>query len=116
MKTVKAEVVWEYYDDGKLYSEKYRVDRKLHNPEGPAFRCWHSNGQLWYEIYYLNGQGHNPEGPAYRKWYANGQLTCETYWINGKKLTKEQFESRNKPSCNDKVVEIDGKKYKLTAI
>ena len=89
MKTEKLEVIREYFDNGQwLYSEQYYLDGKLHNPHGPAIRSW----------------------------YENGQLESETYFLNGKRLTKEAFEARNKPSCNGKIVEIDGKKYKLTEI
>jgi len=88
MKTIKAEVIWEYYD----------------------------NGQLACEQYWINGELHNPNAPAYKYWYDNGQLKSETYWINDNNLTKEEFDNRNKSDCNGKIVEIDGKKYQLKEI
>jgi len=87
MKTIKAEVKWTYHDNGQLASEKYWIDGKYHNPNGPA-------GKYWYD---------------------NGQLASEEYWIDGKRLSKEQFENRN-VTCNGKIVEIDGKKYQLKEI
>ena len=89
MKTIKAEVTWQYYE----------------------------NGQLGYESYWIDDKRHNPNGPAFRGWDVNGQLRDEEYWIDGKLLTKEEFENRNAPpSCNGKVVEIDGKKYQLREV
>ncbi len=37
------------------------------------------------------------------------------YYINGKCLTKKEFNNRNK-SCENKIVEIEGVKYKLTKV
>ena len=34
---------------------------------------------------------------------------------NGEELTEEEFNNRNS-SCEGKVVEVDGKKYKLTSV
>jgi hypothetical protein len=62
------------------------------------------------EWFNLNGDLHREDGPA-EEW-ANG----DKYWyINGKRLTEAEFNQRTQ-SCNNKIVEIDGKKYKLTQI
>ena len=62
------------------------------------------------EWYNLNGKLHREDGPAIED--ANG----DKYWfINGKLLTETEFNQRTE-SCNNKIVEIDGKKYKLTQI
>jgi len=37
------------------------------------------------------------------------------YYINGKCLTKKEFDNRTK-SCENKIVEIEGVKYKLTKV
>jgi Mor family transcriptional regulator len=63
---------------------------------------------IWYN---LNGQRHREDGPALE--YADG---TKEWYLNGKHLTEEEFNQRMKPSCSGKVVEIDGKKYKLTEI
>ena len=112
MKTIKAEVTWTYYENGQLECEEYYIEGKRHNPNGPAYIAWCENGQLKCESYYIEDKLHNPNGPAYRSWWAAGQLRYEKYWIDGKLLTKEQFENRN-TTCNNKIVEIDGKKYRL---
>ena len=80
-------------------------------------REWYENGQILSEEYLINGKRHNTEGPAYRKWDENGQIRYEVYWINGKQLSKEEWENEvKKDTCNGKIVEIDGKKYKLQVI
>ena len=61
--------------------------------------------------WFLNGKYHREDGPAVE--YADG----DKYWfLNGKELTEEQFNKKVKKSCENKVVEIDGVKYKLTVL
>jgi antitoxin component YwqK of YwqJK toxin-antitoxin module len=115
MKTEKYELIRQYHKNGQLYYEAYRLNGKRHNTTGPAYKEWYDNGKLSCESYWINGELHNINGPAYRCWYGNGQLGCEEYFIEDKKLTKEQFENR-KNCIENKVVEIDGKKYKLVNI
>lgn len=60
----------------------------------------------WYNE---QGQLHNEHGPAIE--YANGS---KSWYLNDKELTEAQFNARTKKqSCDGRVVEIDGKKYKL---
>jgi hypothetical protein len=86
--------------------------------------------------WYLNGKFHREDGPAIeeadetKEWYLNGQLHREDgpavervdgtkYWyLNDKNLTEEEFNKKMKKPCkiDGKVVEIDGKKYKITEI
>ena len=98
------------------------------------------------EYWYLNGQRHRENGPALtyadgtKWWYFNGKLhrengpaiedadgTTKGWYLNGEKYTKEghakEIARRNAPatpatppSCAGKVVEIEGKKYKLQEI
>ena len=63
------------------------------------------------KFWYLNGQLHREDGPAIE--YADGD---KIWYINGRRLTKEEFNKRTKSDCAGKVVEIDGKKYKLTEV
>jgi len=58
----------------------------------------------------LNGLLHREDGPACE--YANGD---KSWWINGQLLTEEEF-SRQRSFCENKVVKIDGKKYKLVEV
>ena len=59
----------------------------------------------------LNGKLHREDGPAVER--ADGS---KSWYLNGKELTEEEFNARTKPapSCEGKVIEVDGVKYKLT--
>ena len=87
----------------------YYSDKELkirHREDGPA--CEYADGT---KIWYINGQRHREDGPAVED--ANGHK----YWyLNGKLLSEAEFNARNKSSCEGKVVEIDGKKYRLTSV
>jgi hypothetical protein len=92
----------------KVYSngtQKWWLNGKLHREDGPAII--HQNGtQTWW----LNDKRHREDGPAII--WPNG---TQEWWINGKNITEDEFNNR-KNSCDGKIVEIDGKKYKLTSI
>jgi len=68
-----------------------------------------SGSKLWC----LNGQLHREDGPAVE--YADGS---KFWFLNGEKLTEDEWRAKTQPqpSCDGKVVEIDGKKYKLTEV
>ena len=51
---------------------------------------------------------HREDGPA-----IEGADGYKSWYLNGKLLSEAEFNASNKPSCAGKVVEIDGKKYKL---
>jgi len=125
---LKNKVMKEYHV--KVYEDRteWFLNGKRHREDGPA-REWADGDKSWY----LNGQLHREDGPAYegasgtKSWFINGQRHREggpaiewvdgskEWWIEGKRLTEEEFNQRTK-SCNGKIVEIDGKKYKLTEI
>ena len=103
MSEYKEYTVRVYKDRTDYYNSK----GKLHREDGPAVE--YSNGD---KFWYLNGKLHREDGPA-REWY-NGN---KEWWLNDKKLTEAEFNRRTKKtSCAGKVVEIDGKKYKLTEV
>ena len=83
----------------------YYINDKLHRVDGPAVE--HIDGS---KSYFINVQRHREDGPA-REW-ENGD---KVYYINHKLLTEEEFNSRTK-TCENKVIEIDGVKYKLSKI
>jgi hypothetical protein len=100
MKTYKVTV-----DSDK--TTRWYLKNKLHREDGPAIEC--ANGT---KSWYLNGQCHREDGPAIE--WANGD---KSWYLNDKSLTEAQFNARTKqPSCEGKVVEIDGKKYKLQEV
>ncbi len=91
----------EYANGVKLW---YQND-KLHREDGPAVE--HANGV---KEWWLNGQLHRKDGPAIE--YVNG---TKEWWFNGNKMTEEEFNLKTK-SCSGKIVEIDGKKYRLSEV
>jgi hypothetical protein len=90
------------YADGDKY---WCINGKLHREDGPAME--YANGLKYW---YINGQRHREDGPAIE--WAN---VTKFWYLNGKRLTEAEFNAHTK-SCNGKVVEIDGKKYKLTEV
>jgi len=112
-------------------TEWYNLEGQLHREDGPAIE--YSNGDKhWYQ----NDKRHREGGPAceYHKgdtsWYQNGKLHREDgpafdwedtkrWYLNGKKLTEFEFNAQqqlDKQTCDGKIVEIDGKKYKLESV
>ena len=89
--------------DGDKY---WYQNGNLHRTDGPAVE-YADGSKYWYQ----NGQRHRTDGPASE--YADGRK----YWyLEGQELTEAEFNARTKPSCEGKVVEIDGKKYTLVEI
>jgi hypothetical protein len=117
--TVDSEGTTRWYLNGQYHREDgpaveyasgdkfWYLKNKSHREGGPAVE-WADGTKEWY----LNGQCHREDGPAIE--CANGY---KWWYINGQRLTEAQFNARTKqPSCEGKVVEIDGKKYKLQEV
>jgi len=83
----------------------FNLKDQFHREDGPAVEF--VNGA---KVYYINGERHREDGPAIE--WVNGN---KSYCINDKNLTEEEFNNRNK-SCIDKIIEIEGVKYKLTKV
>jgi Mor family transcriptional regulator len=100
MKTYKV-IVSEYG------TKHWYLNDKRHREDGPAMEYAYG-GKEWY----INGKCHREDGPAME--CANGTK----YWyINDNELTEAEFNARIKQSsCDGKVVEIDGKKYRLQEV
>jgi len=80
-----------------------------HREDGPAIE-WADGDKFWF----LNGKRHREDGPAVVR--AN---RAEGFYLEGNCYSEEQYavemnRRNNKDSCSGKIVEIDGKKYKLT--
>ncbi len=89
--------------DKYYYRDKEMV--VLHRKDGPAVE--YANGST---LWYIENQLHREDGPA-----ITGIDLYKSWYINGKKLSEEEFNAR-KNSCNGKVIEVDGKKYRLTRV
>ena len=105
--------------------KEWLLNGKHHREDGPAIE--RVDGTNWW---YLNGKCHREDGPAIehpsgsKYWFLNGKFhredgpACE--WVNGDKLwylngnllTEKEHQDQTQ-GCTNKVIEIDGKQYKL---
>ena len=83
----------EYHDNGQLAYEEYYINNLRHNPNGPAFRSWFDSGNISFESYWINGERHRTDGPAIKEWYNTGRVSSTEYWLNGYYCTKKQFDA-----------------------
>ena len=83
---------------------------KRHRLDGPACE-WSDGDKAWYQ----NDMLHRLDGPAYEM--VNGN---KDWWIEGKQYSEQAFNQKiaqlNNSTCHGKVVEIEGKKYRLQII
>ena len=93
------------YEDG---DKSWFLNGKRHREDGPAVE--YANGD---KHWYLNDNLHREDGPAIEN--VNG---TKHWYLNGKRLSEADFLSRQqKPqSCEGKIVEIEGKKYRLMEV
>ena len=115
------------YDSGTKF---WHLDGKLHRTDGPAIE-WSDGAKSWW----LDGKLHRTDGPAVVRnsgaeyWYLNGKLHRTDgpaiedsggtkYWyLDGKELTEEEHRKvTSKPSCDGKVVTVDGVEYTLKEV
>ena len=92
----------------RVYEDRteWLVNGKRHREGAPAVE-WQVGIRFWY----LDGKRHRIDGPAVE--WANGY---KEWWIDGIELTEGEFYRRtNPPPCVGKVVEIEGRKYRLVA-
>ena len=97
----------------KVIVDDYKIircynDKGQHRLDGPAVQ-WPDGSKEWW----VNDERHRLDGPAIED--ADGS---KEWWVNGKQMTEQQFKdyTKFKPSCEGKIIEVDGIKYKLTAI
>jgi hypothetical protein len=117
----------------KVYTngtKSWYLNGKLHREDGPAVegyngtKSWHLNGKFHredgpavedsngYKAWYLNNKLHREDGPAVE--YSNGD---KGWHLDGKELTEQEHKAAtSKPTCEGKIVEIDGKKYELKGV
>jgi hypothetical protein len=69
-------------------------------------KVWPNGDKEWY----LNGDLHREDGPAIE--LANGD---KEWYLNGIPLTEKEHQDQTQ-GCACKVIEIDGKKYKLVEV
>jgi antitoxin component YwqK of YwqJK toxin-antitoxin module len=90
---MKPKLKEEFYPNGKVRYQKWTLNGKLHNEEGPAIIRYHKNGNIQYQVWYLNDKWHNEEGPARVSYHKDGKVMFKEWCLDGKELTKEDFTS-----------------------
>jgi len=115
-----------YANGGKFWYQ----NGNCHRIDGPAVECA-SGFKFWYQ----NGKYHRIDGPAIeyvngtKHWFQNGKyhridgpaieyVNGDKYWyLDGECYTEHDYNTeiakRNANTCEDRLVEIDGIKYKL---
>ena len=90
------------------YGTKYWwLNGEYHRVDGPAVE-YADGAKYWF----LNGKRHRIDGPAIEDF--DGE---KRWYINGEVLSEAEFNERTKPDpCEGKLIEIEGKKYKLTKV
>ena len=118
MKTEKYTVERHLDDQGRLQSETWRLNDKLHRTDGPARIYYRPDGTVDYEQWWLHSQLHRADGPAYTIYWADGTVRYETWWMHGQLLTPEQRAAQTQPTdcVLDIIVEHGGKKYRLVPV
>ncbi len=89
----------------KIGNKYYNDSGKYHREDGPAI-IEPDGSQSWFK----DGNRHRDDGPAII-W----QDGTQSWWKDGREYTKEEFDKQTK-TCDGKVIEIDGVKYKLTKL
>jgi len=122
-KTYKVRV----YGSGDIH---WYLNGNLHREDGPAIES--ADGE---KHWYLNGKRHREDGPASeyadgtRYWFLNGKFHREdgpaiedadgtkSWYLNNVSLSEEEFNRRRqKDDCEGKMIEFEGKKYKLVPV
>ena len=122
-------VTYKVIIDNEGTTNWYNSKDRLHREDGPAVEF--TNG---HKYWYKDGVQHRTDGPAIeyvngsKHWYVEGKRHrlggpaveslngYKSWFIEGIAYSKAEYNKLQTPSCEGKVVEIDGKKYKLTGI
>ena len=82
--------------------KRWLLNGVFHREDGPAIE--HASGT---KAWFLNGKLHREDGPAIE--WGDGK---RWWYLNGKRLTEKEHREQTQ-ACTNKVIEIDGKQYKL---
>ena len=94
------------YENGDKY---WFQNDQYHRLDGPAIE--YANGD---KFWFVHGKYHRLDGPAIER--VDGR---KFWYIEGEPMSKTEFDAKTQPNdgtCNGKIVEIDGKKYRLSII
>ena len=89
------------------YKTVWLVNGKRHREDAPAVEWQDGTSREWF----YNDRRHRLDGPA-----IEGSDRTREWWIDGVQLSEDEFNRRVNPApCDGKVVEIEGRKYRLVA-
>jgi antitoxin component YwqK of YwqJK toxin-antitoxin module len=94
--------ITEYHDNGNIKCKHYYMNGALHKEDGPAIVYYYHNKNVWIEVYYLNGSLHREDGPAHISYYEDKYIIYwKAYYLNGDHLTEQEW--FNQLSIEDKL-------------
>jgi len=106
------------YADGSKY---WYNEGKLHREDGPSIE-YADGSKYWYN----EGKLHREDGPAVEwadgstinGWTIEGADGSKYWYLENQNYSEEGYLKKMNPlpTCEGKVVEIDGKKYKLSLV
>ena len=79
------------------------VEGRLHRLDGPAVERSDGTKEWW-----VDGKPHRLDGPAVE--YPNGH---KSWYVKGQLMSEKEFNEYIKPTCEGKIIEYDGVKYRL---
>jgi len=85
----------------------WRLNGKLHREGDLPAKEYTDGTQKWF----VNGECHRENGPAME--WPDGK---KGWYLKGVNYTEEEYNEKMNPkqeSCEGKIIEVDGKKYKL---
>jgi len=80
-----------FYDSGELWQERWYLDGKLHNDEGPAIICYRRDGSVRWKEWFLDGKRHNEEGPTIICYREDGCVEWEKWFLDGVEYSEEEW-------------------------
>ena len=95
-----------YYPDGQVKEEEWRLDGHLHREDGPAGIEYYPDGQVKEEWWRLDGWQHREDGPAAIWYYPDGQVRQEEWWLNHKAYSQAEHEARSPATSIDRLDSI----------
>ena len=99
----------EYYSSGKIESEQWYLNGKLHREDGPAYIKYLYSGELWIKEWYLNDQLHRINGPAIIEYLYSGEVGYEEWHLNGEEIYPEDWLKEHRyewPLTKDQQIEL----------
>lgn len=86
---IKKEV---YYLGDEEATEDNIRSFKWHRTDGPAYIEYYEDGKIEYESWRIDGKYHRTDGPTCIWYDEDGKIEKEMWWIDDKELNEEEIE------------------------